>query len=480
MSYLGTTHFLSVLLMAFLVRSGLEILASCPKLWWRDDCKTGDEWLRLTRKKLPEGRLWTTLEEEADWSPWISLPGHKNLGLGRLWHFLAAGLWIVNGLVYYFFLFWTGGWRRLIPTSWDVFPGALRTANTYLHFQLPAHGEPYNPLQQLAYAAAAFLFPAFMIATGLAMSPGIEARFPWYVKLWRNRQTARSLHFLGLVGILGFTVVHVFLVLIEGFTGNLNYLFFETRTADSRLSLALLAAWMTLVIGAQVAATWATLRSRRKAQRALTAFVTPIRRRLFGNLLSRQEWPEESISPELRVNGYPPDTEEYFELAATDFRDYRLRVTGLVARPLELSLADLRALPRKSQTTLHNCIQGWTGIAKWTGVPVSALLDLARPLEGAEFVVFYSFQWFMGRPFYETLKLKHMRDPQTILAYEMNGRSLPVEHGAPLRLRVENQLGYKMVKFIAEIELVPSYELIGLGMGGHREDHRFYGTDAGI
>jgi DMSO/TMAO reductase YedYZ molybdopterin-dependent catalytic subunit/thiosulfate reductase cytochrome b subunit len=478
--FVGITHFLSVLLLTFLVRSGLEILSACPRLWARDDCEPGTEWLRLTRRRPPTDRLWTTLEEEESWSPWLALPGRKNLGLGRLWHFLAAGLWIVNGLVYYVLLFASGEWRRLIPTSWDIVPRALHTAAIYARFHLPPRGDPYNPLQQLGYAAVAFVFPAFMIATGLALSPGIAARFPWFPRAFGSRQVARSLHFLGLVAILGFVVVHVFLVVIEGFAGNVSFIMFGSRDGSPALALGLLAGWLALTIVAQVAATLASLRFPRRAQRVLTGLVTPVRAPLFQGFRSVQDYPASRVSRRLRVNGWPPDTAEFLALQDAGFRDWRLRVGGLVARPLELSLADLRAMPAREQTTLHNCIQGWSGVARWRGVPLAAILDLCRPLDGARHVVFHSHQWFMGHPFYETLAIELARDSQTILAYEMNGRPLPVEYGAPLRLRVENQLGFKMVKHLAEIELVASYELIGQGQGGHREDHRFFGVDAGI
>ena len=97
--FVGVTHFLNVILMVFLVRSGLEILASYPLLYLRDDCKPGTEWLKLSRKEIERDRTWITLELESDWSPWIALPGRKNLGLGRLWHFVSLGLWFLNGLV---------------------------------------------------------------------------------------------------------------------------------------------------------------------------------------------------------------------------------------------------------------------------------------------------------------------------------------------------------------------------------------------
>lgn len=478
--FVGVTHFLSVLLVSLLVRSGLEILASCPKLYLRDACTPGTEWLTFSRKALPADRLWTTLEEEESWSPWVALPGRKNLGLARLWHFLAAGLWLATGAVYYALAFATGEWRRLIPTSWAIFPAAARTAVTYLRFELPPRGDPYNPLQQLGYAAAAYLFPAFMIATGLAMSPAVEARFPWFLRLFGNRQIARSLHFLGLAAILAFTVVHVLLVVIEGFAGNVSFIMFGARDGPSALAFALLAGWLALIVLANVAATWASLRWKRGTQHALTALVSPVRAAIFQGWRSVQDYPASRISPNLRVNGTPPDTPEFLALQDAGFRDWRLKVGGLCEEPLELSLADLRALPSREQTTLHNCIQGWSGVARWKGVSVRTLLERCRPTPGVRYLIVYSHQWFMGHPFYESLAIDLVQDPQAILAYEMNGRPLPIEHGAPLRLRVENQLGFKMVKHVCEIELAAGYELVGLGQGGHREDHRFYGPDAGI
>jgi DMSO/TMAO reductase YedYZ molybdopterin-dependent catalytic subunit len=158
---------------------------------------------------------------------------------------------------------------------------------------------------------------------------------------------------------------------------------------------------------------------------------------------------------------------------------------------LSLSLTELRALPKQTQITRHNCIQGWTGIAQWGGVPVSEILRLCQPLPEARYLVFHSLQ--RGRQavrpelqeahavhYYEVLDLELARHPQTILAYEMNGQPLPPEHGAPLRLRVETLLGYKMVKYLQAIELVADFRNVGLGQGGFREDFQFYGRGAEI
>jgi DMSO/TMAO reductase YedYZ molybdopterin-dependent catalytic subunit len=156
-------------------------------------------------------------------------------------------------------------------------------------------------------------------------------------------------------------------------------------------------------------------------------------------------------------------------------------VGGLVRTPLELSLADLKSLRRVRQVTRHHCIQGWSAVAEWTGVPLTELFELCQPLPNARHLVFYSFpQEEYPSLYYGSIDMELAHHPQTILAYEMNGQPLPLEHGAPLRLRVETELGFKMVKYIHSIEFVERVEFIGRGLGGYREDHQQYGTGAEI
>jgi DMSO/TMAO reductase YedYZ molybdopterin-dependent catalytic subunit len=174
-------------------------------------------------------------------------------------------------------------------------------------------------------------------------------------------------------------------------------------------------------------------------------------------------------------------------MAASGFRDYRLSVGGLVRRPMTLSLDELRALGQQSQITKHNCIQGWTAVAEWAGVPLARLIQEVRPTPSARYVVFYAMDdkgltEGEGRYgfFYGSIPIHLAANPQTILALDMNGAPLPVEYGAPLRVRVETQLGFKMVKWIAGIEFVADVADIGMGMGGWREDQQFYANAAGI
>jgi DMSO/TMAO reductase YedYZ molybdopterin-dependent catalytic subunit len=175
-------------------------------------------------------------------------------------------------------------------------------------------------------------------------------------------------------------------------------------------------------------------------------------------------------------------------LARDDFAGWALAVGGLVEQPLHLSLTDLQRLPQLTQVTKHVCIQGWSAIAAWTGVPLRSLLALCRPLPEARYLVFHALddkdtsEADSGGTgcYYETIDLELARHPQTLLAYAMNERPLPLEHGAPLRLRVETQLGFKMVKWLRAIELVADYSAIGEGQGGWREDNQHYSQTAGM
>ncbi len=196
------------------------------------------------------------------------------------------------------------------------------------------------------------------------------------------------------------------------------------------------------------------------------------------------EYAETDISPDFRANGsVDPADAEYRRLLADGFRDYRLAVGGLVERPLSLSLAGLAGMATRTQITKHDCVEGWTSIGKWTGTRLSAVLDRAGLRPEARFVVFHCFDALDQRPdgdrYYESIGLDDAFHEQTILAWRMNDQPLPVPHGAPLRLRVERQLGYKHAKYIRRIEAVESLSHIGRGKGGYWED-RGYEWYAGI
>jgi len=190
-----------------------------------------------------------------------------------------------------------------------------------------------------------------------------------------------------------------------------------------------------------------------------------------------QEFAESDRSPEFRSNGTAnPGTDEYRAMVANGFADYRLAVAGMVAQPKRFSLADLRALPGRTQITRHDCVEGWSAIAKWKGVKLSAILDAVQPAANARYVMFYCADPMEadGTDFYyESIDLDDAYHPQTILAYEMNDAALPVANGAPLRLRVERQLGYKQAKYVTAIALVDSFGNVAGGKGGYWEDNGY-------
>src|ERR1041384_8166692 len=179
--WLRATHFVNLFCMFLLIRSGIQILADHPKLYWNDDARPGSEWIKFGKKIMPKDRLWTSMDEAETVNSVIALPGgHHNLGAGRRWHFLTVLLWMTNGVIYIALLFATGQWRRLIPTSWDILPAAWDSVMTFATFHLPPENtfHPYDPLQQLTYAVIVFLMAPMMISLGcVCHQPSLPA-FP--------------------------------------------------------------------------------------------------------------------------------------------------------------------------------------------------------------------------------------------------------------------------------------------------------------
>ena len=203
--------------------------------------------------------------------------------------------------------------------------------------------------------------------------------------------------------------------------------------------------------------------------------------RAIGSDALAREYDPSQMSPEFRTNGNTqPTSPDYVRHQEEGFANWRLAVGGLVAQPQSYSLADLRSKASRSQITRHDCVEGWSAIGKWTGVPLGALLDEAKLRPEARFIVFRCADTFGSRPYYESIDLVDAFHPQTILAYGMNDRDLPVGHGAPLRLRVERQLGYKQAKYIMQVEAVASLASIEGGRGGYWEDVGFYDWYAGV
>ncbi|MGH6847472.1 MAG: molybdopterin-binding protein [Methylocella sp.] len=210
-----------------------------------------------------------------------------------------------------------------------------------------------------------------------------------------------------------------------------------------------------------------------------------VQRLLGGGHALAREFTASDVSPVFKVNGTSvPEGEEYAASREGNFADWRLRVDGLVAKPLKLSLVDLRNLPQRTQITRHDCVEGWSAIGKWQGVPLAVVLARAALLPEARFAVFHCAdvleQTLDGSgQYYESIDLIDAFHPQTILAHSLNGAPLTIGHGAPLRLRVERQLGYKHAKYVMRIELTGRLDSFGRGKGGFWED-RGYEWYAGI
>lgn len=204
-------------------------------------------------------------------------------------------------------------------------------------------------------------------------------------------------------------------------------------------------------------------------------------RTLAGRNALAREFSPSDISPYFRGNGTTdPKESAYAAHAAGGFADWKLTVGGLVERPLTLSLEQIRALPQRTQITRHDCVEGWSAIGQWTGPQLKGILDAAKLKPAARYIVFHCADLLDGARYYESVDLIDAFHPQTIVAHQLNGAPLPVRNGAPLRMRIERQLGYKHAKYLNAIEAVASLDQVGGGKGGFWEDRAGYQWYAGI
>ncbi|MGH9049307.1 MAG: molybdopterin-dependent oxidoreductase [Acidimicrobiia bacterium] len=484
--WLRWQHFFNILFMLFIIRAGLQILADHPRLTLDSGSTPGREWLRL-RGPVPADRMdpsqpervWTAKDDAVALPRQVGLPGFRHsIGLARWWHFTFDLLFVINGAIFFVLLFTTSQWQRVVPQSWDVFPNALSTAVQYASLDFPPNEgfTHFNGLQVLTYFVTIFVAAPIAIVTGLLQGPSIAARFGTARGVF-NRQVARTVHFLVLAWMVFFILVHTLMIWITGLLGNLNHITLGTNTG-SWWALAIYGAGMAVVVVLWAAASPFTIRHPDTVRR--------IGQRMVGWIKGLMEWSdpraeyeEKDISPFFWPNGEVPVSDEFKALAAGGFADYRLRVDGLCENPTTFSHEQLKAMPKREQITQHYCIQGWSAIAKWGGVPMSDIMDVVRPTADAEYAVFYSFgggaETGDDIVYYYAHRIENMRHRLTILAYEMNGEPLDITHGAPLRLRDENELGFKQVKWIQAVEFVESFAHLGAGQGGYNEDQEFYG-----
>jgi len=481
--WLRWQHFLNLLFMMFMIRAGLQILADHPRLYFNIACKPDTEWMRLrdavpADRRDPEDahRVWTAKNDSVALPKHLGLPGIRHtIGLARWWHFTFDLLWLINGVVFMVLLFSTDQWKRLVPTSLDVFPNALSTALQYLSLQLPQNAgfNTYNALQLLAYFITVFIAAPTALVTGLLQAPAIAGRFSTSVGLL-NRQIARTVHVGVLVWMLIFIFIHTLMVFVTGFVGNVNHMTLGTDTNSYR-GVALYLAWMAVVIAFWLAASPLTIKYPRTIQRVGTVTVGWLKK-LLERWAPKATYSKDDITDYFWPNGTLPASDEYRQLQAGNWSDYVLRVDGMVENPVDITYAELLALPKQDQITHHFCIQGWSAIGEWTGVSMRTICELVKPLPNAKWVAFYSFgEGSDGGRYYDCHPIENMYHHQTILAYGLNGSPLNEAHGAPVRLRDEVELGFKMVKWIEAIEFVESYEHLGGGFGGYNEDHEYFG-----
>ena len=443
--------------MAALVVSGVAILLAHPRLYWGETGAIGTP---------------SVLD-----LPIPFLLGHS--GWGRYLHFLAAWVAVATGAVYVIFGVLTRHFRRrLLPSRTDL---AWRNVRGMLadHLRLqPARAEPgsYNTLQRLAYAIVVFVLGPLVLLSGLAFSPALASVMPAIVSMFGGQQSARTIHFFAGAAVVIFVIVHVVMVVITGFRAQLRTMITgytvpppEGSGGRTMSRRSVIVSGLTVAAGAgglsgtiRLADRYGLIPPDHQGPFGVGETLTYASQRLLmGQHVLAREFSRSDISSVVPVNGRPPKTDAYQRLLANDFRDWRLTVDGLVARPSTFSLADLKSYPSHSQITHQACEEGWSFIAEWTGVRLSHVLDLVGADPRARYVVFFPYD-----DFWESIDMADALHAQTFLAYEMNGRDMPIEHGAPLRLRVARQLGYKSIKFLSRITVTETLKPFGRGLGG--------------
>ena len=365
------SHFFNLFFLFMLIRSGLSILMDHPRLYFNDHCTPGTEWIRFTPLRVPTDRIWTAKDDARYISPLVATPGYRHtVGIARSWHFITVYGFVLTGCSLSSDCSQPSNGERLVPTSPDIFVQAWNTFVHYANFHFPP--EPngfygYNALQQLSYFATVFVMAPLSILTGMAMSPALVNHFPSTPGFSAaGRPRARST-FLCSVGFIGFIVVHVTLVGLTGFERNMNHIVLGTddlRPAGMILGFIGIA----VVVLSWIVAHYVSWYFPRKLQHAQKAVTHPVKFVTLDQLLPSQHYRKDQISPHFWPNGKMPEREDWKQFAAGNFKDYRLKVAGLVENPVELSLDDLRALGREEFITMHHCIQGWTGIAQWGGL----------------------------------------------------------------------------------------------------------------
>ncbi len=277
--------------------------------------------------------------------------------------------------------------------------------------------------------------------------PGILRYFPGYVRLFRNRQTARSIHFLGMAFYCVFTVIHVALVFVVHPQYNiahmmLNKPYNEVDAAQFAQAVTMLIGGIVFAVALWIFASYWSLRDLRFTQTFIWGLTQPIRNVLLDRITSRQvqkkTFTDADISPFHWVNTRPPterESTEWNRLKEHEFVDYRLELGGMVKESKSLSIDELKQLGKEVNITMHTCMQGWTGIAKWEGVRLRDVLALVEKTDEARYVMVTSFYHVVHlrhrptEPYYECLDISMAMEDETILAWGMNDKPLPDVYG---------------------------------------------------
>jgi DMSO/TMAO reductase YedYZ molybdopterin-dependent catalytic subunit/thiosulfate reductase cytochrome b subunit len=487
--WLRITHWVNFLFLTLLIRSGLSVLFDHPRLYFNNGCTPDSEWIRFTPFKIPKSKqkakTWTAKDDARYLSPIIGLPGFKHtIGLARIWHFLTVVFFVLNGAAFIALLFFTNQWLRIVPTSWQIFPDAWNVFVHYatIHFPIEPNGFfHYNALQKLVYFGVVFILAPLALLTGQAMSPAVNNRFQWYPKIFGNRQTARSIHFVIMVIYVLFIAIHVALVALTGWAVNMNHIIFGTNEPGALgwIIGVCIIVFVALFCIFAIWYSWHYPRTLQKAQKNINGTLWEYSLNLLNP--KTREYTKEDISSYHWPNGKRPESDEWIELAKNDFKDYKLKIGGLVENPREFSLKELKKITSEESITMTNCIQGWSGIAEWKGIPMRKIVEMVEPKPEVTTVAFISFgPGLYGGTYYDTHTLKNCLKSGSILAWEMNYKPLTLAHGAPLRLRIENQLGYKMVKWIKSIKFLKTHKDIGKGYGGKNADDEYFELIANV
>lgn len=483
--WLRIEHFVNILFVTLFIRSGIEILGTFPKLHTSIHTPIGGQWAQFTVKAKRKRKYYPVSGEYENFSPIVSLPGYGLLGQGRYWHFISVMGWLILLIGYWALLLITGQWRRYWPADWSVFSQAFHDIASYMAFQVPPamEGYPFNAVQQLSYGFVVLILPTIMIVTGLFQSPAVNNHFPRIAALMGGRQVIRTIHFLGLVAYIVFIVVHVVMVVLHGYGHEVSKMVFGH--ADSPIAGGIIfTTGLLLIVWFHIWATKTSIHKPRVIERLHNVVVRPLTRGL-RKLPSRQFHSKEKVTPwgEHRSSGMPPSSEEYMAMYCNDFRDdFVLEIGGLVENPMRLTISDLEELAQgHAQNTVHHCVQGFSSLGRWNGVPLGQLIELARPLEGWTDVNVMSFQNmtrdddnYNGSYYFETVSKEEALQPQSLIATGYDDRELPVISGAPCRLRLETSTGFRSAKWIERIEVVNRFDIIGNGKGGFFEDTDSY------